>query len=127
MNKKEQEVLDKNSARDSYIYCYNNEDANINLHEDIIIKVNNAYYIYRFAFDIKGFDVEWDNLNKLEDAIIKSNDAVYIYHFAKYLNNSDKDKLFKGLLELNNLYYINLFLTEIDFDKERYEDLLLFL
>lgn len=127
MNIKEQKVLDKNNARASYDYCLRNKDANISLHEDIIIKSNIAYYIYRFAFDIKGFDVEWIDISKLEDAIIKTSNSHYIYCFGKYIDSADKDKLFRKILELNDLTYIDRFLKDVDFNKERYEGLLLFL
>ena len=70
MNKEEQKVLNKNDACYSYNYCCEHKGANVNLHEDIIIKSNDIFYIYMFAIDIK---------------------------------NSNKEKLFRKILELNDL------------------------
>ena len=122
MNKEEQKVLNENDHEASYFYCLYNKEANISLHEDIICKLNDAYYIFAFARDIEG-----TNINKLEEAIIKSNDLYYIYTFAKDIEKSNKERLFRKLLELNDLHYINGFLKNIDFDKEKYKNLLLFI
>lgn len=94
MNKEEQAILAKNDPWESYKYCMKNEDANISLHENIIIKSDNVGYNY---------------------------------YFAKYIKKSNKERLFKRLLELNDFFFINFFLKNIDFDKDKYEDLLLFI
>ena len=93
MSKEEQEVLAKNDPRASYNYCLNNKDANVRLHEDIIIKTNDEYYIYAFAKNIKVA-----NITKLEDVIIKSNSNDFIYLFAKDVKEANLDK-FKNILE----------------------------
>lgn len=94
MNLKEQAILAKNDPWESYKYCKRNEDANISLHEDVIIKSDNVGYNY---------------------------------YFAKYIKKSNKERLFKRLLELNNLTYIKEFLENVDFDRNQFEDLLLFI
>lgn len=94
MNKEEQYILNENDPWESYKYCMKNEDANISLHEDVIIKSDNVGYNY---------------------------------YFAKYIKKSNKERLFKRLLELNDFFFINLFLEDVDFDKKQFEGLLLFL
>ena len=108
MSKEEQEVLAKNDPRASYNYCLNNKDANVRLHEDIIIKSNNVAYIYLFARDIKEAKVA-----KLEEAIIKTNDEYYIYAFAKNIKVANITKLEDVIIKSNSNDFIYLFAKDV--------------
>jgi hypothetical protein len=90
----EQEILQLNDAYHSFWYCYRNKNANIKLHEKIIIDSKNPYYCYMFA---------------------------------RYIKNSNKELISKAILLSQDLYYIKAFYDNINFNKSKYQTLMLFL
>lgn len=93
----------------------------MNKEEQEVLNRNNTEASYHYCFINKIASISLH-----EDIICKSNNIEYIYCFGRYIKQSNKEKLFRRLLVLNDLTYINLFLENIEFDKERYKDLLLF-
>lgn len=111
----------------SYHCCLTNlldgkEISDIRGHEDIILTFGNPYYIYYFAKDIPGANIE-----KLENKLLNSTSCYsYFVEFAKNVKGANKEKIFKKLLELEEYFWINNFLESVEFDKSNIEHLLLF-
>ena len=141
-NNLQKKVLSKNDWRLSIEFClnsyhYNNNINLINLlkikeHEDIIYNVEKdkiEHIRYNYILNVIEFvkHVKHADVNKAERLVLNYNDYQIIYYFAGYIKQSNKEKLFRKLLELNDLCYIKRFLEDIDFDKEKYKDLLLFI
>lgn len=138
-NNLQRKILSKNDWKSSIDFCLdsNNFNKNIDLlkikeHEDIIYNIEKdkiKHKKYEYLFNIIEFvkHVKYADVNKAEKLVLDYNDPQIICYFAYYINQSNKEKLFRKLLELNNIRHIERFLEEIEFDKERYKDLLLFI
>jgi hypothetical protein len=121
----EQEILKLDSPRKSYWYCYyNKRTANIKAHEQIILYSKNIdiTYCLVFAMHISGVDIQ-----AFEEVIINSGDIEACLIFAKDIKGSNKQRLSEAVLASGNLDYIKAFYNNIDFDKTKYERLLLFI
>ena len=73
-----------------------------------LISLNNAFYIYRYAKEVKS-----SNIELLENAIIDLNDLEYIYLFAKDIENADINKLESIIIKSNNIDYLIKFYNNI--------------
>lgn len=95
----------KDSDIYSYLCCLTNllggkEISDIRGHEDIILTFGNPYYIYYFAKDIPGANIE-----KLENKLLNSTSCYsYFVEFAKNVKGANKEKIFKKLLELEEYF-----------------------
>jgi hypothetical protein len=119
----EQEILELNSPTESYRYVYENPDkANIEKHEEVIINSKNIFYCYYFAKYVPNA-----NIKKIEKVIIDSKDVDFCYWFARDIPGSDKQSLSEVVLTSGNFFYIKSFYEHVEFDKSRYETLLLFI
>jgi len=77
--------------------------------------MKNTYYLdsttrayFAFQNSLKGI-----NIKENEQIVIESKNHIYIFKFAIYIEKSNKQKLLKALLDLNDVYYINMFLKYI--------------
>jgi hypothetical protein len=123
MNISEQEILALNDPDKSYLYCYFNKGtANIKAHQQIIIDSKNLHYCFLFAINFPN-----TNLKLFEQIIINSKHIYYCYFFAKLVKESNKQLLSEIVLASGNLDYIKKFYNEVDFDKTKYETLMLFI
>jgi len=121
--KTEQEILALSNPYESYSYCLNNkETANIKAHEKMIIDSKVLYYYLLFAMNIPGADIK-----TFEKLIIESKNPEICYKFAKNIKNSNKQLLSEIVLASSSFYFIELFYKNIDFDKEKYKTLMMFL
>jgi|688.fasta_scaffold1047452_2 hypothetical protein len=119
----EQEILELNDPKKSYWYCHSNKNtANIKAHEQIILNSKNTRYVCWFAESIPGADI-----NLLQSVIINSRNVYYCFRFALHVKDSNKQLLSEIVLALGDLEYIRNFYNNIDFDKSKYETLMLFL
>lgn len=92
---------------------------------DKLLAINNIDSLLDFAR--LSEDLSQDIINDIEDIMINSNDVDYIYSFAK-LDNVNKERCFEKTLELcQDVYIIQRFLDDIEFNKNRYKGLLLFI
>ena len=138
-NKLQDKVLSKNDWESSISFCLNSIHFNKNVdllkikeNEDVIygVEKNKIKHIrYNYILNVIEFvkHAKYADINKAEELVLSYNDSGITYNFAYCIKQSNKEKLFIKLLELNNLYYIKRFLKEIDFDKDKFKDLLLFL
>ena len=94
-------VINSKLANFIYLFAKNIKGANIEKLEDGIIETQNIEWIYQFAKNIKGANIE-----KLEDKIIKTQNAVYIYYFAKNIKGANIEKLEDGIIKTQNAEYI---------------------
>ena len=104
----EQGVIDKdigmkaviNSKSPYYIYEFaiNIEGTNIEKLTDAIIETPSVVDIYRFAFDIKGA-----NLKKLEQGILKTQNIEWIYYFARDIKGVNKEMLLNELEKIKKM------------------------
>jgi hypothetical protein len=127
MNKEEQEIIAANDPSMSYHYCYRNGNkADIKAHEKIMLRCEPSTRNMQF-FVLFATKIRCENSILFEKKIIDYGDAFYCYYFA--LNNllSNKDLLFKKILESKNIDIIKRFYNEVDFDKTKYETLMLFI
>lgn len=130
----EQDILNLKDPKLSLSFCLDNLKTNrIEEHQDIIINYGSASQIFNFTHLFKYYEYN-DNdkisIEKLEDKLLlvaNKNDARTIYYFAFFIVESNKEKLFRKLLELNDSEVINIFFKEIKFDKDKFKDLLIFL
>jgi hypothetical protein len=67
------------------------------------------------------------NLKAHEKIIIESKDPEECYFFAKDIYGANKQLLSEIVLASGNLHLIKLFYNNINFDKSRYEKLMLFI
>ena len=97
-----------------YIYQFARDikGANIEKLENAIIETNDAMYIYQFARDVKGANIE-----KLENAIIATNLVKFMQEFAKNVKGANIEKLENAIIEINNPSLISVMRKVID-DKE---------
>lgn len=134
-NNLQRKILYKNDWRLSIDFCLKSSCyikyniLKVKEYEDIIYNVEKdkiEHIKYNYILNVIEF-VKHADVNKAEKLVLDYNDSQIIYYFADYIKQSNKEKLFRKLLELNDLEYINYFLKNIDFDKEKYKDLLLFI
>jgi len=62
--------------------------------------------------------------------VIESKDPCYAYTIARdfaYLEEEYKEELFKIVFESGNKYYLELFLEYVEFNREKFENYLLFI
>lgn len=131
----EQDILNLKDPNLSLSFCIANpKTKRFEEHQDIIINNGSFYQIYTFATSLQYYDYCMINdkicVEKLEEKLLliaNKNDAKDLYLFAFIMKKSNKEKIFKKLLELNDLKFINIFFKDIKFDKEKFKDLLLFL
>lgn len=100
--------------------------ANIKAHEEIIIASKNSYCCYYFAInsdDYNGFDDL--NINALQQVLIENKSYKHIIAFARD-NKANKQLLSEVILQSLDQYWIEEFYNNIDFDKSRYELMMLF-
>jgi len=90
--------------------------------QEFILSSKSPIYIYYF-----GKLVKHANLEKIEDALIDLQAFERLFSFAYNLEKSNKEKIFKAILQSNDDYYINRFLKEIDFNKDQFKDYLPFI
>jgi hypothetical protein len=127
MNKEEQEIIAANDPSISYHYCYRNGNkANIKAHEKIMLRCEPSARNMQF-FVLFATKIRCENSILFEKKIIDYGDAFYCYYFALNNLSSNKDLLFKKILESKNIDIIKRFYNEVDFDKTKYERLMLFI
>jgi len=104
--------------------AYNEACRGINIKENekIVLECKNIHMCYKFALDVPGANIEAH-----EKIIIENKSPMYCYFFAKYAKNSNKEELFKVILEFGELVHIRMYLENINFDKEKYINYLLFI
>ena len=97
-----------------YIYQFARDvkGANIEKLENAIIETNDVGYIYLFAKDVKGANIE-----KLENAIIATNRVKFMQEFAKNVKGANIEKLENAIIEINNPSLIS-FMRKVLDDKE---------
>jgi hypothetical protein len=119
----EKEILNMNSAKESFWYCYtNSQTANIKAHEKIIIDSKDAEFCCAFARYISC-----EKLKELQQIVLDSMNPYYCYLLALDLKGSDNQLLFEAVLKSKDMYWIQEFYQNIDFDKSKYENLMLFI
>jgi len=104
------------------VYLEARRGINIQENEKIILESKDLYYCYCFAWIIKEA-----NIKAHEKVVLESKNSNYCYAFARYIKGSNKEELFKLVLESGDKYWINKFLEEVDFDKEKFVNYLLFI
>jgi uncharacterized protein YerC len=72
-------------------------------------------------------DVPNANVEALQQVIIDSKNIKECYFFARDVKTSNKQLLSEIVLASGDLYYINLFYNNINFDKTKYNNLILFI
>lgn len=109
-NKQQDKVLSKNHWKSSIDFCLRSSHYNINTdllkikeHEDVIYSVEKdkiKHIKYEYIFSIIEFvkHVKYADINKVEDLVLDNYDSSIIYNFAYYVNQSNKEKLFRKLL-----------------------------
>jgi hypothetical protein len=73
------------------------------------------------------FNKETANIKKHEEIIINSKNILCCYDFAKDIPGANKQLLSEIVLQSGDLHYIGLFYDNIDFDKTKYEALMVFI
>lgn len=131
----EQDILNLKDPNLSLSFCLDNpKTKRFEEHQDIIINNGSFDQIYTFTTSLQYYDYCTINdkicVEKLEEKLLliaNKNNAKDLYLFAFIMKKSNKEKIFKKLLELNDLKFINIFFKDIKFDKDKFKDLLLFL
>jgi hypothetical protein len=95
----------------------------MNKEEQKILELNDPNKSFWYCFNNQHIA----NIKAHQQVIINSNSRVECHWFAKHIKNSDKQLLSDIVLASGDLYYIKLFYHEIDFDKSKYERLMLFI
>ena len=104
-----------NNEKSSYFSRIENGISRL---ENVILKHGNASYIYYFAIDVKGANIE-----KLEDAIIKAGNFEYIKLFAKKVHGANVEKIEDSVISTNNAERIYEFAIDVkDANIEKLED-----
>jgi hypothetical protein len=67
------------------------------------------------------------NIKAHQQVIINSKNRVECFYFAKHIRNSNKQLLSEIVLVSGDLFWIKKFYNEVDFDKSKYERLMLFI
>lgn len=97
------------------------KDCNIDLLEQKVLDYKSSSYCYEFAKNVPRA-----NALKHQEIITLSNDHRLMYLFARDVKKSDKQALSEVILKSLNYHYINLFYKEINFDKSKYDLMLMF-
>ena len=95
------ELIHLNDAFYIYRFAWDVKDAPIDKLADAVIAAQNAKYIYRFAWDVKDAPI-----NKLADAVIAAQNAEYIYEFARNVKDAPINKLADAIVATQNAEYI---------------------
>jgi hypothetical protein len=90
--------------------------------QEILVK-NDHWKSYWHCY----FNKEIANIKKHEEIIINSKNILCCYDFAKDIPGANKQLLSEIVLQSGDLHYIGLFYDDIDFDKTKYERLMLFI
>lgn len=121
----EENVLSSNDPRILSQYATRVVGCNKRKFADKLLAINNIDYLLDLAQLSEG--LSQDIINDIEDVIINSNDVDYIYSFARS-DNVNKERCFEKTVELcQDVYIIQRFLDDIEFNKDRYKSLLLFI
>jgi hypothetical protein len=91
--------------------------------EEEVLALNNPVYSYNYCIRNKNTA----NVKAHEKIIIDSKYLNYCIGFARNISNANKQLLSEVVLASGDLYYINLFYNYVDFDKTKYETLMLFI
>ena len=102
------ELIHLNDAFYIYRFARDVKDAPIDKLADVVIATQNAKYIYKFAFDVKDAPID-----KLVDAVIATQNAEYIYEFAYDVKDAPIDKLVDAIIATQNAEYIYKFARDI--------------
>jgi len=96
---------------------------NIKENERIVLESKDSESCCWFAKDVKGA-----NIKAHEQIILESKSYYYYcYNFARYVPESNKEELFKVILESEDRNWINIFLEYVEFNKEKFINYLLFI
>jgi len=94
---------------------------NVKENEAIVLANKDNYYSFYFARKVKGA-----NIKAHEKIIIKNGSPGYCLFFADNIKGADKQALSEVVLKSLDKYYIRRFYQSIDFDKSKYDLMLLF-
>lgn len=94
---------------------------NVKKNEALVLENKSSYHSFWFAKKIKGA-----NIKAHERVIINNKKPAYCLMFADYIKDADKQTLSEVVLKSLDEYYIRRFYQEIDFDKSKYDLMLLF-
>ena len=83
------DIIKCKSAELAYLYAMEFEDEDSSL-QKLVIKQNEAHYIYLFARDVFNADI-----SKLENAILKTENIEERNNFANYVEGANRKKLLK--------------------------------
>ena len=86
-------VIETKDAGYIYNFAKNVKGVNIEKLENAIIETKAPFYIYFFALNIEGANIE-----KLENAIIETKSAWYIYQFARDVKGANIEKLENAII-----------------------------
>ena len=67
------------------------------------------------------------NIKENEQMVLESKSIAFCYYFARDVKDSNKEELFKVVLESGNKDLINIFLQYVEFDKKKFKNYLLFI
>jgi len=95
---------------------------NIKENEKIVLESKDIHYCCCFARNI--FQA---NTKPFEELILERKECWYCYWFAKYVKESNRENLFKVILESGHGDCINNFLKNVEFNKEKFANYLLFI
>jgi hypothetical protein len=90
--------------------------------EEEVLSLNDPYLSYFYCIN----NLDTANIKAHERIIIDSKHPYYCYWFALDIEHSNKQLLFEIILASGNLYFINFFYENVDFDKTKYENLMMF-
>jgi hypothetical protein len=95
----------------------------MNKEEQEILNLNDPCQSYWCCY----FNQNTANIKAHEEIVFNSKDPEWCYFFARNIENSNKELLFEVVLQSGDLKCIMAFYKLIDFDKTKYETLMLFL
>ena len=101
-------VIETKDAGYIYNFAKNVKGVNIEKLENAIIETKAPFYIYFFALNIEGANIE-----KLENAIIETQNAEDIYIFAKDVKGANIEKLENVIIETKSAWYIYQFARDV--------------
>ena len=108
----EDEVIATRDPRVIKQYATQNKDANVAKLEAALLSLNDFYYVYYFATDVKGA-----NVSLIEQWVVKNAPAAFwFYYFAKNVQGSDRDLLGEAVRKSNDsptiLQFLNLKISD---------------
>jgi len=118
-------IIQSKNAELIYGFLHRNKKSSEIDHDRLkeeIINTKNLIYIFLICYLL-----HYDSFCKVEDIVIESKDLYQIYKFAKYFEKINKEKLFSAMLEYGSEYWIKKFLEEIEFNKDKFKNYLLFI